>query len=144
MAFATGLLPLLLKTVEEVSSRAVAELIEGSDTDDRPSLGRRLLRESAIGLAMGAAGGLLAFAWLQALYAGSVVASLEFAAATAVAILLSAVIGSALGEFALRRSAAGKRVSGSNLTITAMVIGTALYLALAFATGAIVGATGIS
>jgi len=144
MAFATGLLPLLLKTVEEVSSRAVAELIEGSDTDDRPSLGRRLLRESAIGLAMGIAGGVLAFAWLQALYEGSVIASLEFAAATAVSILVSAVIGSALGEFALRRSAAGKLVSGSNLTITAMVIGAALYLALAFATGAFVGASGIS
>ena len=144
MAFATGLLPLLLKTVEEVSSRAVAELIEGSDTDDRPSLSRRLLRESAIGAAMGAAGGVLAFAWLQALYAGSVMPSLEFAAATAISILLSAVIGSALGEFALRRSAAGKRVSGSNLTVTAMLVGTALYLVLAFATGAFVGATGIS
>jgi hypothetical protein len=35
-------------------------------------------------------------------------------------------------------------VSGSSLGITAMVVGTLLYLALAFWTGTLVGVTGVS
>jgi len=62
MGWAVVLLPLLLRTAEELSSRTLAELIEGEGDDERPSLGRRLLREGAIGLAAAIVAGLVALA----------------------------------------------------------------------------------
>lgn len=48
--WALMLLPLLLRTAEDLSSRTLAELIEDEDEDERIPLGRRLLREGGIGL----------------------------------------------------------------------------------------------
>jgi hypothetical protein len=68
----------------------------------------------------------------------------QFAAVTSVSILATVLVGATLGEIALRRSAAGKRVSGSSLGITAMVVGALLYLTLAFWIGTLVGVAGVS
>ncbi|MDP2233485.1 MAG: CBS domain-containing protein, partial [Actinomycetota bacterium] len=54
-------LPVLLRTGEDSSSRAIAELISGTDEDERPTIGRRLLAEGALGLGAGIAAGLLGF-----------------------------------------------------------------------------------
>lgn len=129
------LLPVLLRTAEELSSRTLAELIEGEDEDERPSLGTRLAREGAIGLVAAAVTGLIAFGLaLVAPGIGPVVAW-PFAAVTAVATLVTVLIGGLLGHTAVKRSIAGKRVSGTGLAITAMAIGTGVYLALSFASG---------
>jgi Mg2+ transporter MgtE len=135
MVLALILLPLLLRTAEELSSRTLAELIEGEDDDERPSLGRRLLREGAVGLATAVVAGLVALALMLALPGSQSVAAGPFAATTAVATLLTVLLGGILGHRALKRSAAGKRVSGGGLAMTAMFVGSALYLGLAFGAG---------
>ena len=131
------LLPVLLRSAEELSSRTLAELIEGEDADERPPLGRRLLREGLIGLATAAVTGLLAYAIVYLMYGGAAAYPEPFAAVTALATLLTVVVGGVLGHVALNRSAAGKRVSGTALSLAAMALGTLIYVGLAFAAGAL-------
>ena len=131
------LLPVLLRSAEELSSRTLAELIEGEGADERPPLGRRLLREGPIGLATAIVMGLLAYAIIYLTYGGAAVFGEPFAAVTALAALLTAVVGGVLGHIALTRIAAGKRVSGTALSLTAMALGTLIYLGMAFAAGAL-------
>jgi len=136
------LLPLLLRTAEDVSSRAVAEIIEGPDPDERPNLGRRLLRELALGAAVGTASGLLAYAYINMSNGGPTAHALPFALVTFVSVLATVLIGSTLGETAVRRSSTGKRVSSSALPILAMLAGAALYIGLSYWFGSLVGASG--
>lgn len=138
LGWAAVLLPVVLRVAEEVSSRAVAELIGGADDEERMKFSKRLLRESALGLALGSAGGLLGFGYSYAVQGGRTFAALPFAVATTLAILLTVLVGTTLGEFALRRSAAGKRVSGTGLPLMSMLIGAVVYLGLAFWAGTLV------
>jgi len=59
----------------------------------------------------------------------------QFGLATAVSVLVTVLAGSALGEAAVRRSAAEKRVSATGLAVTAMLIGTIVYLGLSYWVG---------
>ena len=129
------LLPLVLRTAEEASSRAVAEIIEG-DSGNRPSLGKRLLVESVIGLSMGTLTGLLGFAYgeLQFGFPGP---AAFFALATGLAVFLTVLFGGVVADWALQASDRGRMVSGTALSILAMVFGTLVYLALAAALGAL-------
>ena len=136
MAWALLLMPVVLRTVEEVSSRTLAELIEGTDPDRRPSLLARLWRESAIGVAMGLLTGTLAFVAVSIVLGGQAVFNFPFAVATAVATLGAVLAGTVLGHMALVRSAAGKQVSGAALALTAMAIAALLYLVIAYIAGA--------
>ncbi|MRS12606.1 MAG: CBS domain-containing protein [Actinobacteria bacterium] len=132
LVWAAMLLPIVLRVAEDVSSRAMAELISGSDTDERLSLPRRLARESVLGLAIGAGAAVLAFAFVYVLQLGNIFGAWPFAAATGTAVLLTVLVGSSIAEVALRRSAAGKRVSGTGLAVASMLIGTVAYLGLTF------------
>jgi len=140
LTWAAVLLPMVLRVAEEVSSRTVAELIGGADAEDRPSLGTRLLRESGLGLALGLSSGALAFGYAYGVQRWYSFGAWQFALATAVTVLVTVLVGSALAELALRRSEAGKRVSGTALAVLSMVIGTAVYLGLSYWTGTLVTA----
>jgi hypothetical protein len=96
-------------------------------------LARRLLRESVLGLALGVAGAVFSSALLTVIR--STVYVPRFALVTGVAMLVTVLAGSTLAEAALRRSAAGKRVSGTGLTVVAMLVGAVVYLALAYWAG---------
>jgi Mg2+ transporter MgtE len=132
VVFAAWLLPMVLRVAEEVSSRTVAQLI-GGDAEERVPLARRLLRESVLGLALGVAGAVFSSALLTVIR--STVYVPRFALVTGVAMLVTVLAGSTLAEAALRRSAAGKRVSGTGLTVVAMLVGAVVYLALAYWAG---------
>ncbi len=138
LAWAAVLLPVVLRVAEEVSSRTVAELIGGADAEDRPGLGTRLVRESALGLTLGLASGALGFAYAYGIQRGLAFGAWQFAVATAVSVLVTVLTGSALAELALRRSAANKRVSGTGLAVMSMLIGAAIYLALAYWAGTLI------
>ncbi|MDY0340343.1 MAG: CBS domain-containing protein [Coriobacteriia bacterium] len=135
MSWALVLLPLLLRTAEDLSSRTLAELIEDEDEDERPPLGKRLAREGGIGLATAALSALVALGFVMLTTDTVHVVATPFAAATAAASLLTVLIGGMMGDFALRRSAQEKPVSGTGLAITAMLVGSVVYLGLAYAAG---------
>ncbi|MHB1340596.1 MAG: magnesium transporter [Coriobacteriia bacterium] len=135
MGWAVVLLPLVLRTAEELSSRTLAELIEGDDAEERPSFGKRLLREAAIGVATAIVAGLVAFAFSYVSIGERSAVELPFALATLAASFVTVVVGSLLGHVALQRGARGKRVSGTGLALTAMFLGAAIYLGLAYAAG---------
>lgn len=135
VTWAAVLLPLVLRVAEEVSSRTVAELIGGGDAEDRPALSTRLLRESGLGVTLGAACGALAFGYASGTQRWQTLGAWQFAIATAVSVLVTVLLGSALAEVALHRSETGKRVSGTALAVVSMLIGTAVYLGLSFWTG---------
>ncbi|MDZ4168468.1 MAG: magnesium transporter [Coriobacteriia bacterium] len=137
LAFATVasvLMPLLLRTGEESSSRAVAELITGSAEDERPSLGRRLLTEGGVGVVVSVIAGLIAFALLE-LQTGSERSAAVFGGVTALSVVLTVLFGGLLAELALRRRDADKPVSSTMLATTSMVFAAAVYTALSFAGG---------
>jgi len=126
------LLPILLRTAEEASSRAVAEIIEG-DADERPPLRRRLLAEGSVGLALGIATGLFAFAYGELRNFPGVWFSITFGLVTGLAVLLTVVFGSVLADAALRRSDENRRISGTALSSIVMLVAAAIYLGLALA-----------
>ncbi len=131
---ASVLMPLLLRTGEESSSRAVAELITGASEEERPSLGRRLVTEGGVGLAVAAITGTVAFGLLD-LQTGSERLAAVFGAATALAVLLTVLFGGLLAELALRRSDADKPVSSAMLSTASMLFAAAVYTGLSFVGG---------
>jgi Mg2+ transporter MgtE len=137
VGWALVLLPLLLRSAEELSSRTLAELIEGEDEKRRPSFGRRLVREGSIGLATGLVAGVMGLAFVYIFMGEASPFEVPFAAATFVAAFATAVVGSLLGHLALRRGAEGRRVSGTGLSVTTMVVGTVIYFGIAYAAGAL-------
>jgi len=137
-SFAAFLLPIILRIAEEISTRSVAELIEGADLENRPTLARRLWRESALGLVLGMLAGAVALSLLIAAEASFLTAALPLALATLIATLAIVLVSVTLGEIALRRSAAEKRISATGLTLAAMVFATVIYLGLAYWAGTLV------
>ena len=135
LAWAAVLLPIVLRVAEEVSSRTVTTLIGGSSAEDRPSLGTRLLREATLGIVMGLGAGVVAGAFVYVTQDLHFFSAWQFGLTTAVSILLTVLAGSALGEVAVRRSAAEKRVSATGLAVTAMIVGTIVYLGLSYWVG---------
>lgn len=135
--WALVLMPVVLRTIEEISSRTLAELIEGSDPDTRPSLIRRLFRESSIGVVMGVVAGGLAYAFVWLGYGGAATFSMPLALATFVATVVSVLVGTVIGHLALKRSTEGKRVSGTGLGLTAMIAAAVVYMAAAYVAGMI-------
>ncbi|HSK47658.1 MAG TPA: magnesium transporter [Coriobacteriia bacterium] len=138
------LLPLALRTAEEASSRAVAEIIEGSAEEDRPSLLRRLVAEGSVGLALGIACGIFAAGYLQLAQRGiNLETSIIFGVVTMLAILVTVVLSSVLADSALRRADKGRPISATGLSTTAMLLSVVVYLGLSYV-GGIVAAFAIS
>ena len=134
VAYAALLLPLMLRTAEESSSRAVAELIEGDD-EARPSLGRRLATESLVGAGLGVVVGVFAgiFGWV--VFEGVLVEAIAFGAMTGLAVFATVLFGAVLADAGLRANARGSRVSSTTLSVVAMLFGTAVYLGFAYVLG---------
>jgi hypothetical protein len=122
-----------LRTAEESSSRAVAEIIEGDD-DERPSLNRRIFAEGSVGLAMGLASGLIAFGYGWVRHYGPEMSAL-FGIVTGLSILLTVFFGSVLADAALRRSDRDHSVSATALSVVAMLFAAILYLGLSYLAG---------
>jgi Mg2+ transporter MgtE len=135
LGWAALMLPIVLRIAEEVSSRSVAEIIGGVDDDERPSMLRRLVRESGLGIALGVGAGALAFGYVYISQGGNPFGAIQFALATSTAVILTVVVSTTLGELAMRRSRSGRRVSGASLPLAAMLLGTASYLGLAYWVG---------
>jgi Mg2+ transporter MgtE len=127
------LLPLVLRTAEDASSRAVSEIIAG-DSDTYPSLGLRLVRELAVGVVVASGAAVFGFVLLQLpLFGyGAEPFPAVFAGVCAASILLTVVLGTLLGEVARRRAEADKPVSVTMLSMTSMVLSTVIFLGLAF------------
>ncbi len=128
------LLPILLRTAEDSSSRAVAELIGGADADERPSFGRRLFVEGGVGLAVSVLAGLVAFGLTDLQYQTPGPAAV-FGVATALAVFLTVIVGGLLAEIAVRRADADRPVSTTALSTTSMLFAAAIYVGLALAGG---------
>ncbi|MDZ4167422.1 MAG: CBS domain-containing protein, partial [Coriobacteriia bacterium] len=135
------MLPVPLRTAEELSSRTLAELIEGDTEDGHPTVIRRLAREGVVGVVAALVAGVIALGLASASPETEQVAVAPFALVTAVATLVTVLIAGLLGHVALKRSAAGRRVSGTGLAVTSMAISATLYLLLAFASGVLWVAT---
>lgn len=133
--YAAFLLPVVLRVIEETSARSVAEIIEGADPADRPSLGHRLLRESGLGIILGVFTGIVALIALGIGRAPLLQTAAPFAVAIAVSVAVAVLVSVTLGEVAVRRSAKGRRVSGAALTTVAMVLGTVICIGLAYWAG---------
>ncbi len=138
LLLAAIVLPVVLRVAEDVSSRAVAELIGSTEGEERVGLGRRLLRESALGAVLALASGLLAFGIFYVAEDRFVMGAIPFGLATGIAVMLTVFAGTALGEFARQQGAAGRHVSGTGLAVTSMLFGTVVHLGLAFAAGVLI------
>jgi Mg/Co/Ni transporter MgtE len=131
-------LPLLLRTAEDVSQRAIAEMIE-EDDDNRPALWHHLVRDGLAGLALGVVAGGFVFGTLQLITRQPVVAGV-FAVVTALSIIVVMVAGVGVTELARRRVEADKPVSGTALGVFMMLLGALVYLAFAVAGGLVLAA----
>ena len=135
------LMPLVLRVAEDVSQRAIAEMIEEDEEDERPSIAHHLVRDGLFGLVLGTVVALSVFGvagllGLPALYAGLLGAS------TGIAILLVLLAGVGVTEYARRRMTAEKSLSATALGLALMLMSSAIYLALAFAAGVVFTRTG--
>ncbi len=121
--------PLVLRLSEDVSGHSLALLIEEPGETERPSFGRRALADVLGGLALGAAGGALAFAVLELVGAG-----LSLATATAAGILAAGpsmtLLGSAVAS-AARRATGDRPASATLLSFCVGAAGTAVFAAVA-------------
>ncbi|NTU70408.1 MAG: magnesium transporter [Coriobacteriia bacterium] len=129
------LLPLLLRTAEDISQRAIAEMIE--DVEEGSSrFWQHLLRDSLFGIALGilVAGAVFMLGELLGLDVQLVAV---FAALTGVAVLLVMIAGVAVTQFARARVLADKPVSATALGLSMMVLAAVLYLGLAVGAGAL-------
>ncbi len=134
LAYGVILLPVLLRTAEDSSSRAIAELISGTDEEERPTFGRRMLAAGAVGLGVGIVAGLIAFGFMELAAQGWQLSTL-FGVATAVSVIVTVLFGGVLAEYAVRRAEEDKPVWTTALSVGAMLFATLLYLGLVFACG---------
>jgi Mg2+ transporter MgtE len=139
VAWAAILLPLVLRTAEESSSRAVAEIIEG-DEENRPALARRLAAEATVGALLGLSVGVAAgaFAWVLQDSPNPLPVAVGFGLMTAVSVTATVVFGAVLADTGLRANARGRAVSSTTMAVLAMLFSAVLYLGLAFALGSVI------
>ena len=130
------LLPIVLRTAEDVSHRAIAEMIEETELEDRPGLLTHFLRDGALGFALGALVGIAIFGLGEALGVDTRI-SIAFAAATGLSLLAVMLIGVAVTEYARHRMDADKPLSSSGLSVAMMLVATVVYLGLALGAGVV-------
>jgi len=130
------LLPVILRTAEDVSNRAIAEMIEETEMEDRPSLLTHFLRDGAFGFMLGALVGGVLFG-LGEMIAVDARISAAFAIATGLSLLVVMVVGVMVTEWARRRMDADKPLSSSGLSVAMMLLGTVVYLGFALGAGVV-------
>jgi len=128
------LLPVILRTAEDVSHRAIAEMIEETEMEDRPSLLGHFLRDGALGFVLGALVGGTLFGLGEVLAVDPRISG-AFAIATGLSLLVVMLVGVVVTEWARRRMAADKPLSASGLSVAMMLLGTAVYLGFALGAG---------
>ncbi len=126
-------MPLLLRTAEDVSQRAIAEMIE-EDEDERARLWPHILRDGLAGLALGTLAGLFVFAAVDIVSMQPTVAAIA-AVVTALAVVTVMIAGVFVTEAARRRIGRDKSVSGTALGVVMMLLGAAVYVGFAVAGG---------
>ncbi len=128
-------LPLPLRIAEDVSQRSIAEVIEVGD--ELAPVWRRVVRDGLLGVAFGVVAGVFTSAAVELVSSQEVVAAV-FGAVTTLAVIVVAIAGVWVTQFAKQRADAEKRVSGTALGLLMMVVGTAVYLGLAVAGGYVI------
>jgi Mg/Co/Ni transporter MgtE len=121
--------PLVMRMSEDVTSHAVAGLIESGDLSVRPKLLKRLAADGAAGLALGLISALVAMLILQLLHA-DLRPVLAIGAGVAGSILVVVLLSSLFPWIAVKSDGTGWRASRS--VITALMGGTGVTLYLAF------------
>jgi magnesium transporter len=121
--------PLVMRMSEDVTSHAVAGLIESGALSVRPKLLKRLAADGAAGLALGLISALVAMLILQLLHA-DLRPVLAIGASVAGSILVVVLVSSLFPWIAVKSDGTGWRASRS--VITALMGGTGVTLYLAF------------
>ena len=141
-AIAVALIPALvvMRVAEDVSSHAMARVIESEDEDSPVRLWRRALSDGASGLAVGTVLGLVASGVVALVARGVAVVELSYAAAFelaglfgfsfALVVMLVTLAGTLAGEFAARRGREGKRVSLVAVSIVLMTVGAVSFIGI--------------
>jgi Mg/Co/Ni transporter MgtE len=135
------LMPLVLRVAEDVSQRAIAEMIEETEEDERPNVLHHLMRDGLFGLALGGVVTLSVFGIAELLGRPTLYAGL-LGASTGISILLVLLADVGVNEYARWRMTAEKPLSATALSIALMLMSAAVYLALASGAGLIFASAG--
>ncbi len=141
--------PIVLRISEDVASHAMVRIIESEADEERGPFFLRLASDGLSGLALGVVVALAAFtvAWLvfnpaaQGGAAGFAESVSILAAAFGLAVLLVTLAGTVVAALAERRAVSGKRVSPIVVSVSLMLVGEVLLIALLAAALAIISAT---
>ena len=134
LAPALVMLPIILRIAEDTTQRAIAEIIEESESDKPLGVWTQLARDGLLGVVAGLILGLVVFALTEVLFGSAYVAA-GFAAATGLTITLELLAGVGVTAIARRRVDNDKRVSSTRLAVGLMVFSTAIYFVLVVAAG---------
>jgi Mg2+ transporter MgtE len=121
-------MPLLLHTAEDVSQRAITEMIEADE--EGAALWPRVLRDAIAGFAMGLLAGLFVFTALD-LISGQPAVAAVMGTVTTLAVVVVMVSGNFVATAARHRIEREKSVSSTALGIVMMLLGAAVYVGLA-------------
>jgi magnesium transporter len=130
------LLPIILSIAEDTTQRAIGEVIEEPEADERLGIWSQLWRAGLLGATVGLLIGLVVFALAEALF-GSAYLAAGFAAATGLTIALVMIAGVVIKQIARRRVEADRNLSSTSLAVGLMVVSTLAYFVLAIAGGMI-------
>ncbi len=133
---ALAVLPIVLRTAEDVSQRAVAEMIEETEEDERPTLVASLARNGLFGLGFGLLTGLFVFTVAELLRVRPAL-GIGLALSAGIAVFLILLGGVAVTGYARRRMDAEKRISSTALGVSTMLLATGAYFAVAVGIGTI-------
>ncbi|MDI6900582.1 MAG: magnesium transporter [Anaerosomatales bacterium] len=122
-------MPLIIRLAEEISSHSLAVMIDQGSLEDRPSLGRRLVVDTLVGIGLGAVSGLIAFGMLE-LLGEPLRAAVTIALAVGGAVLVTAMAGALVPYVALREDGSGWRAPSALFSAGLAVVGLAVYLGL--------------
>lgn len=125
------LMPLVLRTAEEITGRVITELIEQPDVEERPGALRLLGSYGLVGVVLGGLVGLAVFALAEFLTHEPFTAA-GFAIATGLALLFTCLGGVVSTFIARARAEADKRISGTVLGAALMSASALAYVALGF------------
>ena len=128
-------LPIILRTAEDSAQLAISEMID-EDEDERVSLGRHLVRDGLMGLALGFVVGLLVFGVGEIINVPVRLAA-AWGVVAGVSILFTMLAGVGVTGIVRKRKAADKPTSATSLGIAMMLMSSAVYVGLSVVVGSI-------